>query len=310
MSDAAYSIGWWIESADEETYGPASRSAVQQLLREGIISKNTLIRHCTQESVRPVVDQPGMLEGLAIDERTPATGDRLEAFWPSSSRERLTLAEGDLPCARHKRPAVGVCLRCHAPYCKKCQMKPVKKQFYFCRHCQANHNNRRALAVILDGLLMYAVILPVMFIAGGFAGEDPDSVGAFFMISQLLYLGAMVLYVFRDPLMGGAGPGKRAVGMHVVQSKDGTSRLTYGQALIRFLPLLLPFVPFVEAVLIYRDPLDRRLGDRLAKTRVIDTSLKLVQARDKTRRRLAKKGAGPVVHGGEATLAHFARIGG
>ena len=68
MPDAGYEIGWWIESADEEVYGPASRETIQRFLREGVISRNTLVRHCTQAEARPVVDHPGMTDGVPLDE--------------------------------------------------------------------------------------------------------------------------------------------------------------------------------------------------------------------------------------------------
>ena len=307
MTDAAYSIGWWIESADEEVYGPASRATVQRLLQEGIISKNTLIRHCTQEAARPVVDQPAMLDETPLGGHLPTIGDRLQEFWPRGSGERRNLAEGDLPCARHRRPAVAICLRCHAPYCTKCQMKPVRKQFYFCRKCQANHNNRRFLGVVVDGVLMYGIMIPFTLAITACAGATETAV---LVLSQLMSWGVLVLYVLRDALMGGAGPGKRVAGLIAVRSKDGTTPLSYGQAVVRFLPLLLPFFVIVEAILIYRDPLTRRLGDRWAKTRVIDSPERLAKVRQKTFWRLAKKGVAPVVQDADPTLRQFAQIGG
>ena len=105
-----YDIGWWIESADEEIYGPVSRKTLRQFLEKGEISPNTLIRHSTQSETKPVADHSGMVEGLALDPQAPAVGDRLAEVWPRRWKDQLALAEDSLPCARHKRPAVLFCL--------------------------------------------------------------------------------------------------------------------------------------------------------------------------------------------------------
>ena len=99
-----------------------------------------------------------------------AIGDKLDEAWPARSAIGQALAEDSLPCWRHKRPAVLVCVRCHAPYCNKCRAKPFSKQFFLCRRCQAGMYNRRFVALILDDLVFFYV--PV--IAGGRpVGDDP-----------------------------------------------------------------------------------------------------------------------------------------
>src|SRR5262249_47623792 len=49
-----YEIGWYIESADEEIYGPVSRRALHHFLQDKTITPNTLVRHCTQAEAKPV----------------------------------------------------------------------------------------------------------------------------------------------------------------------------------------------------------------------------------------------------------------
>ena len=61
-----YEIGWYIESADEDTYGPVARKTVRRFLQEQTISPNTLVRHCTQEEARPAVEQPVIMDGLGL----------------------------------------------------------------------------------------------------------------------------------------------------------------------------------------------------------------------------------------------------
>lgn len=162
-----YEIGWYVESADEETYGPVSRTTLGRWLEENAITPNTLVRHCTQPEALPLADQAVLADRLAFERIKSGVGDRLGEAWPRKGRDRLALAEGSLPCVRHKRPAILFCVRCHAPYCNKCRMKPFKKQFFLCRGCQSNVYNRRVGALILDSLLIiYApMILTVVVVA-------------------------------------------------------------------------------------------------------------------------------------------------
>ena len=72
-----YEIGWYIESADEETYGPVSRKALRRFLEDKTITPNTLVRHCTQPEARPAADQPVIMEQLSLEAKGSAIGDRL-----------------------------------------------------------------------------------------------------------------------------------------------------------------------------------------------------------------------------------------
>ena len=71
---------------------------------------------------------------------------------------------------------------------------------------------------------------------------------AFLYIIQAVSVG---LIFFRDSLFGGAGPGKRMVGLRVVKSEDGTSPLTYGQSVVRWLSQLIPIFNLVDAAAAY-----------------------------------------------------------
>ena len=117
-----FEIGWYIESADEDIYGPVSRKSLHQFLDDGTISPNTLVRHCTQPESRPAADQPALGEpsgaqakaapidddgGLYDPEHdAPAglvppgkiVGDRLDEAWPRKKKDQQALAEGTLPC--------------------------------------------------------------------------------------------------------------------------------------------------------------------------------------------------------------------
>ncbi len=293
-----YEIGWWIESADEEIYGPVSRKSLRQFLQDGTITPNTLVRHCTQPVSKPVADQAGIVQAVALSPTAPATGDRLEQAWPRKWRDQLALAEDSMPCSRHKKPAVLFCVKCHAPYCTKCRAKPYRKQFYLCRQCQAGSHNRRFLALIVDGTLF--VYVPIFAAVPFLGGLDAAA------INLVQFAGGLVFLV-RDSMFRGAGPGKRLAGLRVVQGKDGVSPLTHGQGVLRWLSQFIPIFSLFDAFVPLSDPLQRRYGDRWAKTRVIDSEARLAKARDKVAKRLQKKGITPATECG-MTMEQFARL--
>jgi uncharacterized RDD family membrane protein YckC len=285
-----YEIGWYIESADEEIYGPVSRRALRSFLQDQTITPNTLVRHCTQPEARPAADQPTIMAQLSLDAKGSALGDRLAEAWPRRKRDQLALAEDALPCAWHKRPAVLVCVRCHAPYCNRCRAKPFRKQFFFCRRCQVGMWNRRFGALFVDNLVLFAIpFYGVLFIMV-MLGATGAAATAFLYIVQAICVG---LIFFRDSLFRGAGVGKRLTGLRVVQTQDGKTPLTYGQAVVRWLSQLIPIFNLFDATAAYSDPLLRRYGDRWAGTRVIDAKGKLAKAREKIAQRLIRKGVQP-----------------
>jgi uncharacterized RDD family membrane protein YckC len=278
-----YEIGWWIESAEEDLYGPVSRQTLQQYLKDGVISPDTLVRHSTWSESKPVAEQIVIDTEQQASKGKRVTGDRLAEVWPRWGSQRRQLAEGELPCARHNRPAVLVCVRCQAPYCGKCQMKPYKKPFYWCKQCQKGNYNRRTLAYILDTFILYLIfVLPLGFV-----------IGLLRLLEALAYVVGFlggILFAFRDVVFGGAGPSKRVFGLRVVQQEDGETPLTTGQALLRWVSLAIPFFNLVDLSVPFRDPLQRRYGDRWAGTRVLDTPGWLRSVREKTQDHLATKG--------------------
>jgi uncharacterized RDD family membrane protein YckC len=299
-----HEIGWYIESADEDTYGPVSRAAIRRYLEDGTITPNTLVRHCTQPETRPAAEQPAIMDQLVLEAKGSALGDRLAEAWPRKKRDRLALAGDTLPCAWHKRPAVLVCLRCHAPYCNACRAKPLKKQFFLCRRCQAGFHNRRFVALFLDSWILVYPPLIALAVVVSLVVKDPNQA---LIIINILQLGCIALLFFRDSLFGGRGIGKRLTGLRVVQSKDGTTPLTYGQGIVRWLSQFIPIFNLLDAIAPYRDPLLRRYGDRWAKTQVLDTETKLAKVRAKIARRLIKKGVQPPPEFG-MTMEGLARL--
>jgi uncharacterized RDD family membrane protein YckC len=245
-----------------------------------------------------------IMEQLNLDTKGAALGDRLAEAWPRKKRDQLALAEGSIPCAWHKKPAVLMCIRCHAPYCNGCRAKPFHKQFFLCRRCQLNIYNRRIGALIIDSfLVVYVPIIATALIVAALGMSQTSGP----LIVNIVNLVCVALLFFRDSLLGGSGLGKRFTGLRVVQTKDGTTPLTHGQGIVRWLSQFIPFFNLVDASVPYRDPLLRRFGDRWAGTRVIDSDRKLAKARAKIARRLIKKGVEPPPELG-MTMEGLARI--
>lgn len=276
-----FEIGWWIESSDESFYGPVSRATLRRFVEEGHVSPNTLVRHVTQPDTKPMADQVGMMAGLKPAPGAASGGDRLSEVWPRKWRDQQALAETAIPCARHKKPAVSFCVRCRAPYCNSCRTKPYGEPFFFCRHCQSNNHNRRFIALIVDGIVfVYAPMLGAVAVFG-VANE---------VLINLVQLGGGAVILVRDSLFNGAAPGKRLMGLRVVNIEDEAKPISYGQGVLRWLSQLIPIYSLFDAFAPLRDPLQRRYGDRWAGTRVVDTPSKRVKARAKIQKWLANKG--------------------
>lgn len=277
-------FGWWIESTDEDVYGPVTRETLTRFLQQGIISANTAVRHCTDAAPAPVVDQ-GIVEDVDFS-AVRRTGDTLSESWPRRKSERLELAASGVECAYHRRPAILTCIRCLAPYCSKCQLRGRRRTYYMCKKCHASTFNRRFGAFMGDSLLFN--LLPAwgtmgVLVAVGTA-ESAIALG-----NAVSVIGT-VAFIVRDPLLKGAGPGKRLFSLKVVKHADGVTPLSYGQSFVRWVAHLIPIFNLVDAQRAYSDPFLRRFGDSWAKTRVLDTPGKLERARSRVRRKLEKKG--------------------
>lgn len=82
---------------------------------------------------------------------------------------------------------------------------------------------------------------------------------------------SMIYIVFRDGLFSGQSVGKKVMGIRVVHT-DGRS-ISFVDSSFRNVPFLIPYVfPLalvVEAVALLKSPERKRLGDRVASTRVV-----------------------------------------
>ena len=111
------------------------------------------------------------------------------------------------------------------------------------------------------------------------------------LVINIVQLGCLALFFFRDSLFRGAGLGKRLTGLRVVQSKDGKTPLTYGQGVVRWLSQFIPFFNLYRCGGPVSRSLASPLGDRWAGTRVIDTERKLAKGPAKDRAATDQEGS-------------------
>jgi uncharacterized RDD family membrane protein YckC len=275
-------IGWWVKSSDEAVYGPVSRQTIWGYVDSGVLSADTLVRHCLSVEYAPLGEQPGLQGNPAGPGERSTLRDRIGEVWPSRRADAEALGDGSFRCLRHAQPASLVCMCCLGAYCSKCRVNR-RKAFHYCKKCHAGLYNRRGGAFLLDSFIFrfvgYAVVLALTTqaaIAAKSTGTVPDIGGG-------LIFGAigvpLLVFIFRDAIFRGAGPGKRLTGLRVVRAGQPEETVSYWGAFVRAIPSFIPFVNLLDLSVPYRDPLWRRWGDRWARTRVLFTPAALEQRR-------------------------------
>ena len=116
--------------------------------------------------------------------------------------------------------------------------------------------------VVLSGIPL-AVITVLVFLVVLVAEEPPEWLPWAFRAGQAIFAAA---FLARD--VRGLSPGKALLGIRVERLGGGPPPLP--ASALRNLPLLVPGWNLAEAVLAWRRPDSRRLGDRLAGTRVVE----------------------------------------
>jgi len=125
-----------------------------------------------------------------------------------------------------------------------------------CRKCYHGFSNRRVAAFLLDtliwGTLGWVSLVAVISV-------DATKV-------PVLAICFAAIYLLKDAL-GGTSPGKAMCGLKVIDSKNGGAIGT-GPSLLRNLPFAIPPLVLVMA---YQLPRGYRLGDGLARSKVVWT---------------------------------------
>lgn len=126
----------------------------------------------------------------------------------------------------------------------------------------------RFAAYLIDGLLIMAVMLPIVFLMGFGLIFNPFMSLAFIAVMILLAVGIFLYFVIMEGTYG-ATLGKMAVGIKVVR-EDG-SKCTMTDALVRNLLRIVDgfFIYLIGAILIWTSEKRQRLGDMAAHTIVV-----------------------------------------
>lgn len=141
--------------------------------------------------------------------------------------------------------------------------RPGKFRLYghdVCKRCLHGFANRRQAAYLVDIFVFGAIRIFVATLLMSISHFEP---GPFFVAG-------IVTFYFNWPILfrevfSGYSPGKAVFGVRVL-SEDTWEPVGFGRAVLRTLPILIPFVPLVIAFTMMRG---KRIGDGWARTRVI-----------------------------------------
>ncbi len=160
------------------------------------------------------------------------------------------------------------------------ELKLITPENVEVHYALAGIGSRLAAAVldaILQLLVLLAIVVPLVLISGGFSGEGADlglsglGIGLAVLLIVLLFLFFVGgYYLFFETLWNGQTPGKRAMGLRVVQ-ENGRPVDFFTSAARNVLRLvdMLPAFYLVGLASIFFSPRYKRLGDYVAGTLVI-----------------------------------------
>ncbi len=121
---------------------------------------------------------------------------------------------------------------------------------------------KRIVAFIIDhAIISFITLIPFFLLAKDFA-----SIENFNVFMPVVMLIALVVYAFKD-IFKGRSIGKRIVGLYVRDYVDPAKTPDLIKLIIRN---LLVFIWPVEFFILIKDKDGRRLGDKLAKTQVME----------------------------------------
>lgn len=133
---------------------------------------------------------------------------------------------------------------------------------------------KRVVAYVIDSLvsavLMFVVLIPalVVLFAGIFINPALGTLiyVLLLIVSVLVMLGYSLL---KDGLFGGRSPGKKLMGLKVVNVRKNTA-CSFKDSLLRNLTFMVPVLNIIECLMPFVDAEGLRFGDKLAGTQVVD----------------------------------------
>jgi hypothetical protein len=154
------------------------------------------------------------------------------------------------------------------PLCRDAKHMRKPKLLYnvpVCKKCFYKFANRRQLAYVVDWILFnivvfFAIRLFVIFLVR--LQIDPDLGNTILFVTSWIAL--PLIFFFKDGFAGHS-LGKLVCGVQVVDRRT-FQPVSFGRSFQRNLPLLIPFMPLINAILLQKG---YRIGDGWAKSKVI-----------------------------------------
>ncbi len=131
----------------------------------------------------------------------------------------------------------------------------------------------RAAAAVVDSLIIAwgYFLLAIVFAAAGWSGSSGLGTWGTAILLLVAGLGFFLYYAVFEALWGGHTPGKRMLGIRVVQDsgRPVTANAATVRNLVRIVDFLVPLGPLPGTLLVFLHPANKRLGDLAAGTVVV-----------------------------------------
>lgn len=164
------------------------------------------------------------------------------------------------------------------PFEKETQHNPFERNSQVGQpYTKASIGNRIA-AILIDSLIFIAVSIPAAIVLA-FAfftafGNNEALTATLFLIGVLLSLLPLAFLLLKDGFRNGQSPGKKSMKLIVIDLETNMPCTKQQSCIRNAIILLLGIVPIIgnliEPIMIFATDDGRRLGDRAAKTMVID----------------------------------------
>ncbi|VVB53646.1 RDD family protein [uncultured archaeon] len=131
---------------------------------------------------------------------------------------------------------------------------------------------KRIIAYFIDGAVEGAlIIVPLiltMYVAINMMDSGITGIVLFLVLLAATIILGLAYLLLKDSLFNGSSPGKKLVGLKVV--KGDATTIGRKESVLRNITWLIPILNWAELILPLIDKNGRRIGDKIAKTQVIE----------------------------------------
>jgi uncharacterized RDD family membrane protein YckC len=134
------------------------------------------------------------------------------------------------------------------------------------KETRVNLINRRSTAWLIEISVLNILLVPVAFVLW-IKALEPTTMSEVTSAADTVSFLVWAAYLLVRDLLGEVSYGKRICGLKII--RDDHQKVTGGQKVIRNIPLIVPVVPLIEYFVAYKGQGMKRIGDRIAGTRVV-----------------------------------------